>query len=112
MGTKNLQQSDEKTVFLDLNSIFEEREAESESLLAARRTVEEDPVMVPINDADEEKMEVAVPETAHQISSGLSFFVFCLPFFCFSDVDLSLFLQFVWIVSFIFMKFGSCVVFF
>ncbi|KAL0539460.1 hypothetical protein IC582_023672 [Cucumis melo] len=25
--------------------------------------------MVPINDADEEKMEVAVPETAHQISS-------------------------------------------
>ncbi|TYK24127.1 proline transporter 1-like [Cucumis melo var. makuwa] len=69
LGTKNLQQSDEKTVFLDLNSIFEEREAESESLLAARRTVEEDPVMVPINDADEEKMEVAVPETAHQISS-------------------------------------------
>lgn len=83
LGTKNLQHSDEKTVFLDLNSIFQEREAESESLLATRWKVEGDPVMAPINDVDEEKMEVAAPQTAHQISSGLSFFVFVFPFLLF-----------------------------
>lgn len=81
--------SDEKAALLDLNCILEEQGAERESLLAAHRTVEQHPLMAPFNDVDEEKMEVAVPETAHQISSGSSFFVFVFPF-CFSDVGLSL----------------------
>ncbi|CAK9323815.1 unnamed protein product [Citrullus colocynthis] len=68
-GPKYLTCSDEKAALLDLNCILEEQGAESESLLAAHRTVEQHPLMAPFNDVDEEKMEVAVPETAHQISS-------------------------------------------